>query len=98
MRWNHAQTDWLHLPVAHWNHNRNYRRLSYVVKEMTVVNDPAERMVKLATERITTVRSELRFQQVLLTVGELQRLSMAFKRGTFTKQQVEDVVKKLLAV
>ena len=69
-----------------------------IVMKMTVVNDPAERMVKLAAERIRTVRSELRFQQVLLTVVELQRLSRDFRRGTFTKQQLEDVVKKLLEV
>lgn len=98
MRYDHSKTGWLHLPVVHWKFNADYHRLKQVVINMSVVNDPAERMIKLAHERIKTVRSELRWQQVLLTVVELQRLSQDFRRGTFTKKQLEDVVKKLLDV
>ena len=38
------------------------------------------------------LRSEIRFQQLLLTVVELQHLSQAFKRGTFTKEQLETLI------
>ena len=44
---------------------------------MEVVNDPAERTVQLAQDRISTVRSEEAFQQVVLTVDEMRKLLAA---------------------
>ena len=55
------------------------------MKKLRIVNDPAERAVKLAGERIGTVRSEKAFQETLLTVKELCSLSSDIKRGKFTK-------------
>ena len=69
-----------------------------IVKKLCVVNDPAERAVKLAGDRICTVRSEKAFQETLLTVKELQRLSADIKRGTFTKNQLSTVIKKMLSI
>ena len=62
-----------------------------------VVNDPAERTVQLAQQRISTVRSDEAFQQVVLTVDEMRRLSEGFKRNNFTKTELMSVVNKLLA-
>ena len=68
------------------------------MNNLSVVNDPAERMIRLVTERITTVRSEEMLQETLLTVSELQRLAKDFRRGTFTKKQLSDVIKKMLKI
>ena len=62
-----------------------------------VVNDPAERTVQLAQQRISTVRSDEAFQQVVLTVDEMRRLSEGIKRNNFTKTELMSVVNKLLA-
>ena len=64
---------------------------------MEVVNDPAERTVQLAQDRISTVRSEEAFQQVVLTVDEMRQLSEGFKRKTFSKAELMSAVRKLLA-
>ena len=53
--------------------------------------------VQLAQDRISTVRSEEAFQQVVLTVDEMRRLSEGFKRNNFTKAELMSVVRKLLA-
>ena len=52
--------------------------------KLCVVNNPAERAVKAAGDRIGSVRSEKAFQDTLLTVDELQRLSSDIKCDTFT--------------
>ena len=64
---------------------------------MEVVNDPAERTVQLAQDRISTVRSEEAFQQVVLTVDEMRRLSEGFKQNNFSKAELMSAVRKLLA-
>lgn len=64
---------------------------------MEVVNDPAERTVQLAQDRISTVRSEEAFQQVVLTVDEMRQLSEGFKRNNFSKAELMSAVRKLLA-
>ena len=55
------------------------------MKKLCIDNDPAGHAVKLAGERIRTVRSEKAFQETLLTVKELRCLSSDIKRGKFTK-------------
>ena len=64
---------------------------------MEVVNDPAERTVQLAQDRISTVRSEEAFQQVVLTVDEMRQLSEGFKQNNFSKAELMSAVRKLLA-
>ena len=59
---NHHDLDWLALQVLqsnfHWKTNKNFAEISIILNNLRVVNDPAERMILLLTERITTVRSE----------------------------------------
>ena len=54
--------DWLALQVLqsnfHWKTNKNFAEISIILNNLSVVNDPAERMILLLTERITTVSSE----------------------------------------
>ena len=62
LRKNHHDLDWLALQVLlsnfHWKTNKNFAEISIILNNLSVVNDPAERMILLLTERITTVRSE----------------------------------------
>ena len=68
------------------------------MRKLCVVNDPAERAVKQAGDRIGTVRSEDAFQATFLTVKELQRLSADINRDSFSKQQLSNVIKKMLQI
>ena len=93
---NHTHLAWLSLPVQKWKEDNNYKDVDEVVTKLCVVNDPAERAVKAAGDRIGSVRSEKAFQDTLLTVDELRRLSSDIKRDTFTKKQLSTVIKKML--
>ena len=59
----HHDLDWLALQVLqlnlHWKTNKNFAEISIILNNLSVVNDPAERMILLLTERITTVRFEV---------------------------------------
>ena len=46
----------------------------------------------------SAVRSEKAFQETLLTVQELQHLSADIERGTFTKNQLSTVIRKMLLI
>lgn len=97
---NHSQAKlaWLNQPANIWEQSAAYGELHFCVNNLCVVNDPAERIVQLAAQRIPTVRSEERLQETLLTVEELRRLAEDFHRGTFTKQQLTTVIRKMLRI
>ena len=90
----HSNLSWLSKPVEQWQEDQEYK----IVQKLCVVNDPNERAVKLAGNRICTVRSEKAFQESLLTVQELRRLSADIERGTFTKNQLLTVIRKMLLI
>ena len=54
--------------------------------------------MQLAEKRVKTVRSEVRFQETLLTVHELNLLSRDLKRDRFKKSELQTIVTKLMAV
>ena len=85
------------LPCDEWDDHQDYCELQHFVDNIQVVKDPAERTVQLAQQRISTVRNDEAFQQVVLTVDEMRRLSEGFKRNNFTKTELMSVVNKLLA-
>ena len=68
---NHTHLAWLSLPVQEWKEDNNYKDVDEVVTKLCVVNDPAERAVKAAGDRIGSVRSEKAFQPTQLTIDEL---------------------------
>ena len=78
--------------------DQEYKIVEEIVKKLCVVYDPAERAVKLAGGSICTVRSEKAFQETLLTVQELRRLSADIERGTFTTNQLPTVIRKMLLI
>ena len=84
--------------MEQWHEDEEYLKVEEIVKRLSIVNDPAERAVKLAGDRIGTVRSEKAFQETLITVTELRRLSADIKRGTFTKNQLSNVIRKMLFI
>ena len=98
MKKNHTHLAWFSMPVQQWKEDIDYREMEEVVTKLCVVNDPAERAVKAAGDRIGSVRSEKAFQATLLTLEELRRLSFDIKRGTFTKKQLPTVINKMLKI
>ena len=62
MRKNHPDLAWLSMPVQQWKKDPNYIEVEEVVTKLCVVNNPAERAVKAAGDRIGSVRSEKAFQ------------------------------------
>ena len=81
--------------MEQWQEDQEYKIVEEIVQKLCFVNDPVERAVKLAGDRICTVRSEKAFQETLLTVQELRRLSADIERGTFTKNQLSTVIRKI---
>jgi len=62
-------SSFLHLPIAEWwNTNDAYRVSAENVKAINVVNDAAERGVKLATDFVDTAQSDKHFQNILQVV------------------------------
>ena len=94
----HSNLSWLSKPVEQWQEDQEYKIVEEIVQKLCFVNDPAERAVKLAGDRICTVRLEKAFQETLLTVQELRRLSADIERGTFTKNQLSTVIRKMLLI
>ena len=84
--------------MEQWQEDQEYKDVEEIVKKLCVVNDPAERAVKLAGDRICTVRSEKALQETLLTVQELRRPSADIEQGTFTKNQLLTVIRKMLVI
>ena len=79
---NHTHMASLSLPVQEWKDDRNYKDVDERVTKLCIVNEPTERAVKAAGDRIGSVRFEKAFQDTLLTVEELCHLSSNTKRDT----------------
>ena len=61
-------TDFLSLPVAQWEGDSSYREGKVVVSELCVVNDAAEREVKLCCDFLQSAKKEKNLQNVLQVV------------------------------
>ena len=66
--------EWLQLAVQQWPLISGYRKFSELVSKMSVVNDPAERGVKLVQDFITTSQSEDIRQWRMLSAGDQRKL------------------------
>ena len=89
---------WLSKTPNMWHEDADYMSLFAFVNNLTCVNDPSERIVQLAEKRVKTVRSEERFQETLLTVHDLNLLSVGLKRDRFNKNDLQKVIVKLMKV
>jgi len=62
--------SFLQLPVSEWDTNEAYLASAQNVKALNVVNDAAERGVKLATDFVDAARSDEHFQNILHVVED----------------------------
>ena len=58
---------WLRKPVVEWPLDPMYINLFNTVTQFAVVNDCAERFIKLVSENINSVRSEKQLSDTILT-------------------------------
>jgi len=61
-------SSFLELPVSEWDTNDAYQTSAENVKALNVVNDAAERGVKLATDFVSAARSDEHLQNILQVV------------------------------
>jgi hypothetical protein len=75
--------DWLKLSPSQWHSDDMYHKAATVVKHCRVVNDLAERAVKLITDFATTLTKDETQRQYLLQVVEHHRRQIPdFKKST----------------
>ena len=65
--------EWLLLDVPHWPLISGYRRFSEFVEKLLVVNDPAERGVKLIQDFISTSTDEDLRQSKMISASEQRK-------------------------
>ena len=66
---------WLKLDVSLWSTDAGFMRFSDFVKGLNVVNDPAERSIKLIQEFINTCQDEELRQDLMLAVAEDRKVN-----------------------
>ncbi|KAI9550139.1 hypothetical protein GHT06_007143 [Daphnia sinensis] len=76
MRLNASQTDWLQLPINYWERMTDYLEIRAFVRQLEVVNDCAERGVKLISDFKDICQTEEQ-QAFLFQVVENHRVSMS---------------------
>ena len=78
--------DWLKENPILWSSNESYNKMESFVKDMKVINDPAERAIKLMsdyTDRI--VNDEEQKQFLIQSIEENRGLLPDFKKDTLMK-------------
>ena len=81
--------EWLHLEVHQWSLMSGYKKFSSFVHGLVVVNDPAERGVKLIQDFIDTSQDE--------ELRQWQILSESDQRKKYSKNMRKQDMKKLKA-
>ena len=66
-------TTFLELPASEWSRDAEYLRAKEVIDTLNVVNDAAERGVKLANDYLGTTPVESRYSNILQAVEESRR-------------------------
>jgi hypothetical protein len=80
-------TAFLYLPVEEWNGYDSYNSACKFIKNVNVVNDRAERGVRLAADFLNRAQFEDRFQNVLQVVeNDRKLLQDQRKRGNSNKE------------
>jgi len=69
-------TSFLKEPAETWNNNKAYQNAQLVVDNIKVVNDSAERGVKLVQDFHRTARKETHFQNILQTVENSRKYTL----------------------
>ena len=80
-----SQLDWLSLDPEVWEDDPNFCSFASFVRCMTVVNDPAERAVKLAKDFIDRSHNEETLQQNYVVVLEHRKMFPTTQTGKMKK-------------
>ena len=80
-----SQLDWLSLDPEVWKDDPNFCSFASFVRCMTVVNDPAERAVKLAKDFIDRSHNEETLQQNYVVVSEHRKMFPTTQTGKMKK-------------
>ena len=91
-----ANLGWVKLAVSEWQQDPDFAMMFQTVTNIAVVNDCAERFIKLVSENIMSVRSEEHLTNRIVTVAELHQLASDLKRNSYTKKQLELTIHKVL--
>lgn len=76
-------SDWLALPPTQWSDNENYQKAMQYVKTVKVVNDPAERGIKLASDYSKILSKDSAIRSLIYQVVEDDRARKPnFKKST----------------
>jgi hypothetical protein len=80
----HVDNSWMNLPPTQWVTDAAYNEAAMFVHNCKVVNDMAERAVKLITDFAGTITKDERQRQYLLQTVENHRREISnFKKSTF---------------
>ena len=81
-----AQMEWLRKEVREWPEDSGYLRLESYVQQMEVVNDPAERGVKLVQDFVGACQDEKLRQDLLVSVSENRKqIPVNFRKSDLCK-------------
>ena len=83
--------SWMTEDPDDWYLDDNYRRFQVFIREMEVVNDAAERSVKLCSENLKFVTSEETFQNKVQVVHQVRKQVPNNKHGKVTKDVLKNV-------
>lgn len=77
-----SQIDWLQLPVEYWGLLENYRNIKSFINQLEVVNDCAERGIKIITDFKDVCRNDEQLGYLIQTIEHhRQRVSSLEKRN-----------------
>ena len=68
------------------------------ILKLKVVNDNAQRMIKLIKERIKSVRSEGALQDILITVAEMRKRCGSYKSNDMNNSKLRQAVRGMLSL
>ena len=80
-----SETEWLQVEVHQWNLFSGFRKFKEFVKGLTVVNDPAERGVKLIQDFVNKYHDEEARQDLLLTVDSHRKSYPGSNKETLSR-------------
>ena len=83
-------------PFPEWHENDKFKELCKVIEGMQVVNDNAERTIKMIKDYIKTTKSEQGLQNILLAVDVMRERSGRFKASNFTNAKLSKAIDGML--
>ena len=83
-------------PFNEWHNSDKFIKLCKVIKGMSVVNDTAERSIKLIKDYIKSTRSEDGLQRTLLSVDVMRERRGKFTNSNFNNAQLKRAISGIL--